>query len=234
MSKSFTPYAGESYLVIGGGTSLGEAIVNQLLSRGERQVSIFDAQPLAAEQAERFTGKVHTFIGDILVPESLSKAIKEVSYPLNPSITAHTHGMIYECSATCIIHTGMVSTPGTAEALYPTSSSQPLTTREAEAKTLEVLTEFTAIQKRVNTEGTRSVLSAILANGVAKLVYIGNADIVFDGTDRPMLTEAAAAYPPKCWYSDLEPASYGERLVLSSTGIDGLATVVLRPAMVFG
>lgn len=98
----------ESYLIIGGGTSLGETIVEQLLRRGETRVAVFDAQPLAAEQAARFGDAVRVCVGDILVPESISEAIKSVRIPhrflgilyqhLGPAVRdnvhhSHRHGL---------------------------------------------------------------------------------------------------------------------------------------------
>ncbi|KAJ7016095.1 hypothetical protein C8F04DRAFT_1203250, partial [Mycena alexandri] len=62
----------ESYLVIGGGTSLGELIVEQLLRRGRNS-------PLIAEQTARFGNNVSVYVGDILVPESIADAVKSLS-----------------------------------------------------------------------------------------------------------------------------------------------------------
>ncbi|KAJ6568021.1 hypothetical protein DFH09DRAFT_1080927 [Mycena vulgaris] len=161
----------ESYLVVGGGTLLGETIVDQLLSRGEGRISIFEAQPLAPAQAARFGDAVRVFVGDMSSPESLSEAVQSHS----------------------------------------------------------------ELHKKVNTEGTRNLLAAALDSGTAtKIVYVGNADVVFDGRDRPMLREAHAAYPPEVWFSILEPRSHGERMVFSFNGVNALRTAVIRPATTFG
>jgi NAD(P)-dependent dehydrogenase (short-subunit alcohol dehydrogenase family) len=69
---------GESYLVVGGGTPLGEAIVRLLLRRGETRISIFDALPLAAEQAAAFGDHVRVFVGEIIAPKVVSDAIQSV------------------------------------------------------------------------------------------------------------------------------------------------------------
>jgi uncharacterized protein YbjT (DUF2867 family) len=73
-----SPPTQESYLIVGGGTFLGEEIVEQLLRRGETHVSIFDAQPLATEQNTRFVPAVSVFIGNVLDPENIANAIKSV------------------------------------------------------------------------------------------------------------------------------------------------------------
>ncbi|KAJ7757394.1 hypothetical protein DFH07DRAFT_940490 [Mycena maculata] len=203
----------EAYLVIGGGTSLGENIVDQLLSRGETRVSIFDAHPLAPEQAARFGDSVRVCVGDILIPESIAEAVKS-------------------CGTTCIIHPGVVSTADTSMVLYPQGPDQPLRTPEEQAKWRKELME---LHKRVNTDGIRNVLSAALENGdVTQLVYVGDANTVFDGSDRPMLREADAPYPLKPWFSEFEARSHGERMVLSFNGVNALRTAVIRPALGYG
>ena len=68
-----------SYLVIGGGGSLGQFVVEQLLERGERRVAAYDALPLAPEQQARFGDGVRCFVGDICAQDnSLEAALKSV------------------------------------------------------------------------------------------------------------------------------------------------------------
>ncbi|KAJ7264057.1 hypothetical protein B0H12DRAFT_1180519 [Mycena haematopus] len=195
----------ESYLIVGGGTSVGEIIVDQLLRRGETRVSIFDAQPLAAEQAKRFGPAVHVYVGDVMLPQSMLSAIKS-------------------CEATCVIHVGVVSTPIGSAARYPTGLA-PQPTAE------DTLEELKALNQMVNTDGMRNVLAAALDGSVTQMVYIGNAGVTFDGRDRPMLREEDAPYPAK---GCVKPQADAERMVLSHNGLSGLRTTVLRPAMVFG
>jgi hypothetical protein len=77
---------GESYLVVGGNLPLGgEHIVDQLLRRGEKRVSIFDGEPLTAENAARFGDAVRVYVGDITSLESVSDAVKSVSACLSAS-----------------------------------------------------------------------------------------------------------------------------------------------------
>ncbi|KAJ7509002.1 hypothetical protein B0H11DRAFT_1791854 [Mycena galericulata] len=204
--------AHESYLIIGGGTSLGETIVEQLLGRGETRVSIFDAQPLATGQAARFGDSVRVFVGDILAPGSIAEALKS-------------------CATTCIIHTGMISIPITLTSLSLQTSVEPLSPREEAVK----LKELSKLHKKINTDGMRNLLAAALESGSAtQLLYVGSADILFDGHDRPLLREADAPYPVKCWDPELEGRYLGERMVLSFNGVNALRTAVIRPATIFG
>ncbi|KAJ7457556.1 hypothetical protein B0H11DRAFT_2319925 [Mycena galericulata] len=178
----------ESYLIIGGGNSLGETIVEELLGRGETRVSIFDAQPLAAEQAARFGDSVRVCVGDILAPGVIAEALK--------------------------------------------STSEELLSLRAEAVKVKELVE---LSKKINTDGMRNLLAAALESGSAtQLLYVGNPDIVFDGRDRPLLREADAPYPVKCWVTELEGRHLGERMVLSFNGVNALRTAVIRPAAMFG
>jgi len=89
--------------------------------------------------------------------------------------------------------------------------------------------------KKANIDGTRNLLAAALDSGTTtQMVYIGAADVMFNGVDRPMLREADAAYPSKCWSEVLEPRSHGERMVLSYNGVNALRTAVIRIALPFG
>ncbi|KAJ7923085.1 3-beta hydroxysteroid dehydrogenase/isomerase family-domain-containing protein [Mycena leptocephala] len=179
MSAHSAP-AQESYLVIGGGTTVGESIVAQLLRRGETRVSIFDAEPLAADQVKRFGDAVRVVVGDISVPQDIADAVKSKWW---------------------------ADLQRAAQELY----------------------------RKVNTDGMRNTLAAALENSsVTQLVYVGNAGIFFDGTDRPMLREAGAPFPEKCYDEALEPQAHAERMVLSFNGVNMLRTAVIRPAMVFG
>ncbi|KAJ7149578.1 hypothetical protein C8R46DRAFT_1008975 [Mycena filopes] len=202
----------QSYLIIGGGTAVGEQVVQQLLRRGETRVAIFDAQPLVPDVAERYGGSVRVFVGDILVPEGIAEALKS-------------------CEATCIIHTGMVMTRIAIEGRSISSSTPPSTPADDKKKSKELV----EIHKKVNTEGMRHVLAAALEHGSAmQLVYVGNADVVFNGHERPMLREADATLPAKPWDDALEGHSHGERMVLSYNGMNELRTAVIRPAGAFG
>ncbi|WWC59305.1 uncharacterized protein I303_101856 [Kwoniella dejecticola CBS 10117] len=83
----------ESYLVVGGCGFLGRHIVEQLLARGESQVSVFDIVQ------RHFDSNVTFFIGDLSKPEDVQNAL----YKSKASVVIHTaspaHGMgraIYE------------------------------------------------------------------------------------------------------------------------------------------
>ncbi|KAK7053575.1 3Beta-HSD domain-containing protein [Favolaschia claudopus] len=207
-----TQRTNESYLVVGGGTATGEAIASQLLYRGERRVSIFDGVPLAPEQTKRFgSGLNAIFVGNILELKSVVDAVKA-------------------SAATCIIHVGAITTAEASAAVYPTQRPPNLTPEQRE----KFLADHMAFHKQVNMEGTRNLLSAALEDStVTQLVYIGSADIVFNGKERPMLREVDAPYPDNCLKS-LEPQQHAERMVLSFNGVNALRTAVIRPAMPFG
>ncbi|KAJ7117086.1 hypothetical protein C8R44DRAFT_203710 [Mycena epipterygia] len=199
----------ESYLVVGGGTPLGEAIVRMLLRRGETQVSILEAQPLRAEQATQFGDTIRVFLQDICSAGAIAEVIRS-------------------CHASCVIHTGMLSTAGTTNVLYPSASPAP-----HRASSSKIVEELKAMHRRASIDGTRNIISALLENGGGALVYVGSANAVFDGTERPLLREDAVPHPLRCWIPEIEPSVRGEEMVLSSNGIQ-LATAVLRPANIFG
>ncbi|KAK7057683.1 3Beta-HSD domain-containing protein [Favolaschia claudopus] len=202
---------GESYLIVGGGTSLGEAIVRLLLCRGEARVSVFDALPLAPEQVAEFGDRVRVFVGEILAPKVVSDAIRS-------------------CEATCIISTGMVSIPPVKNIRYPSAYASPLTSTQD----VQVKEELRIVHRRTSIEGNRNLVSAIFKNSVKQLVYFGSAESMFNGTERPNLREDDVPCFPKPWIPKLEVAAVGERIVLDAHGQMGLAVAVIRPAILFG
>jgi sterol-4alpha-carboxylate 3-dehydrogenase (decarboxylating) len=82
-------------------------------------------------------------------------------------------------------------------------------------------------------EGTRTVIAAAVANKVPKLVFTSSAGIVFNGED---IVGADERLPPpeKSMDAYNESKAKAEELVLAANGKDGLLTVALRPAGIFG
>ena len=85
----------------------------------------------------------------------------------------------------------------------------------------------------VNVGGTRTMLAAARAAGVCRFVFTSSIDVVFSGA-------AIAAGDESLPYAKRYLDDYGrskadaERLVLAANGADGLATVSLRAAGIFG
>ncbi|HHH12216.1 MAG TPA: NAD-dependent epimerase/dehydratase family protein, partial [Sorangium sp.] len=86
---------------------------------------------------------------------------------------------------------------------------------------------------RVNLDGTRNVIKGCQANGVSKLVYVSSGSVVYEGKD---IQNGDESLP----YSAVSQAPYAdskiqaEKEVLAANGKDGVATVALRPHVVFG
>lgn len=70
--------AKDSYLVIGGCGFLGRHIVEQLLTRGEQAVAVFDLVQRHHDKNVQF------FTGDICDPNDLSNALQKVYMPFYP------------------------------------------------------------------------------------------------------------------------------------------------------
>lgn len=85
----------------------------------------------------------------------------------------------------------------------------------------------------VNVGGTRALLAAARAGGVARFVFTSSIDVVFSGA-------AIAAGDEALPYADRYLDDYGrtkaeaERLVLAADGLDGMHTVALRAAGIYG
>ncbi|KAJ7452854.1 3-beta hydroxysteroid dehydrogenase/isomerase family-domain-containing protein [Mycena latifolia] len=192
------------YLILGG-TIIGRYVANLLAQRGETRIAIFDAIAPTAEQASQLVHNVQILVGDILDSGVVSDTIKSFG-------------------ATCIIHTA------TPMPHFSTSAWESMT---ATAKA-QAMAQARQMQEKVNIDTTRHLLDASLAHGVKKLVYMSKADVVFDGAERPMLTERAAVIPKVLWDNSLEFKVQGERLVLRADGAGDLRTAVIRPAEPFG
>ncbi|WVQ76061.1 hypothetical protein IAR50_005698 [Cryptococcus sp. DSM 104548] len=90
---SLSPPTHESYLVVGGCGFLGRHIVEQLLARGESQVSVFDIVQ------RHFDSNVTFFIGDLSKPEDVENALIKSQATVIIDTASPTHGLgraIYE------------------------------------------------------------------------------------------------------------------------------------------
>ncbi len=83
-----------------------------------------------------------------------------------------------------------------------------------------------------NVLGTRNVVDACRAAGVAKLVFTSSPSVVFDGRDH---VDASNDLPYPKSYESHYPATKAEaeKLVLAANGA-GLATIALRPHLIYG
>lgn len=90
-----------------------------------------------------------------------------------------------------------------------------------------------ALYWKVNVDGTRAVIAAAQENKVPKLVYTSSAGVVFKGQDLINVDERLP-YPDKPLDAYNESKAKAEELVIAANGVDGLLTVALRPAGIFG
>ena len=85
----------------------------------------------------------------------------------------------------------------------------------------------------INTIGTDNVLAGCWAHHVPKLVYTSSPSVIYDGSDHQNADESLG-YPPRylCHYP--RSKALAEQAVLAATGTAGLATVALRPHLIWG
>jgi sterol-4alpha-carboxylate 3-dehydrogenase (decarboxylating) len=86
---------------------------------------------------------------------------------------------------------------------------------------------------KVNVEGTRNVIEAAKGTGVRKLIYYSSSGVVFDGHDI-VNGDESLPYPKKHLDAYTESRALAEQLVLGANDAQGLRTVCIRPAGVFG
>jgi 2-alkyl-3-oxoalkanoate reductase len=84
-----------------------------------------------------------------------------------------------------------------------------------------------------NTLGTRHVLDACRKHQVARLIYTSSPSVIYDGADHLNVDES---YPYASRYLCHYPHSkaLAEQEVVAANGRDGLATVSLRPHLIWG
>ena len=82
-------------------------------------------------------------------------------------------------------------------------------------------------------DGTKAVIAAAQENKIPKLVYTSSAGVVFNGQDLINVDERMP-FPEKPLDAYNESKAKAEDLVLAANGADGLLTVALRPAGIFG
>jgi len=84
-----------------------------------------------------------------------------------------------------------------------------------------------------NVVGTRNVLQACRHCGVEQLVYTSSPSVTFDGKDSLGVDESKA-YPEYFLNFYSETKARAEQMVLQANGVSGLATVSLRPHLIWG
>ncbi|MSR56168.1 MAG: NAD-dependent epimerase/dehydratase family protein [Planctomycetaceae bacterium] len=85
----------------------------------------------------------------------------------------------------------------------------------------------------INTQGTLNVLAGCRAQRVPRLVYTSSPSVIYDGRDHCGADESLP-YPSRylCHYPHSK--ALAEQAVLAANGQDGLATVALRPHLIWG
>ncbi len=84
----------------------------------------------------------------------------------------------------------------------------------------------------INVEGTRNVINACRANGIAKLVYTSSPSVVF-GRDELCGVDESQPYPTRYLAAYPETKAAAELIVLAANDTS-LATVALRPHLIWG
>ena len=85
---------------------------------------------------------------------------------------------------------------------------------------------------RANVLGTENVIAACRSAGVGKLVYTSSPSVTFDGKDQPGVDESEP-YPTRYLAAYPKTKAIAEQRVLEENQ-DGLATVSLRPHLIWG
>ena len=85
----------------------------------------------------------------------------------------------------------------------------------------------------IDVQGTENIILACYENNVKKLIYTSSPSVVFGKSDMENIDEETL-YPDKylCHYPKTK--AMAEKLVMAANGIRGLATVCIRPHLIWG
>ncbi|GAA5974446.1 hypothetical protein JCM11641_003219 [Rhodosporidiobolus odoratus] len=87
--------------------------------------------------------------------------------------------------------------------------------------------------EKVNVQGTKTVVDACVQEGVKKLVFTSSAGTVYNGTDLVNVDERLP-FPEEVLDPYNVTKAKAEKIVLDANGKNGLLTIALRPAGIFG
>jgi len=85
----------------------------------------------------------------------------------------------------------------------------------------------------INVLGTRNIIEGCKRRGVPKLIYTSSPSVVFDMKDECGITEKTP-YPKKFFNIYSQTKAEAEKMVLNSSGRDGLFATALRPHLIWG
>ncbi len=86
---------------------------------------------------------------------------------------------------------------------------------------------------RSNVQGTVNVLDGCREAGVGKLIYTSSPSVTFDGEDH-LGADERLPYPRKFLNAYSQTKAMAEKIVLKANGEHGVATVALRPHIIWG
>lgn len=149
---------------------------------------------------------VQFFTGDICDSNDLSNALQKVFMPSYPDL-GQCGLKLCQTRATCIIHTAS-----------PMHGAKP------------------EVFFKVNVEGTKTIIAAAVANNVSKLVFTSTAGVTFSGHEDMIDIDERLPYVTKETAHDTYnyTKALAEKLVLQANTREGLHTVAIRPAGIFG
>ena len=90
-----------------------------------------------------------------------------------------------------------------------------------------------SLYENINTHGTRTLLSAAANAGAARFVYTSSPSVIFDGSDMVDADESRP-YPDRFLCGYPRSKALAEAAVLAANGEQDLATVALRPHLIWG
>ena len=85
----------------------------------------------------------------------------------------------------------------------------------------------------INVLGTRNIVEGCKRRGVPKLIYTSSPSVVFDMKDECGITEKTP-YPERFYNIYSSTKALAEKLVLNSSGRDGLLACAIRPHLIWG
>ncbi|KAF8316701.1 C-3 sterol dehydrogenase [Cantharellus anzutake] len=160
------------------------------------------------------------FLGRYIVEALLARGDKNVA--VFDVVQRHFDVTFYNGDLTNEVEVGNAIRKSAATCIFHTATPSPT-----------AINQNQDIFYKVNVLGTRTIIAAAAAHGVPKLVYTSSAGNVYNMTDLIGVDERLPI-PEQQLDAYNKSKAQAEALVLEANGKEGLHTVALRPAGIFG
>lgn len=223
-----TPKSLGTVLVVGGCGFLGANVVDQLLNFPSEDAQQSSTQPNAPSALKKYTTDSLVVTAQTIFPSLRTR------YPSYSPTGTTVHALDLRCAHNrhkgCTYHEADLTDPTALKKVFDQVKPEIVINTASPA-----WTSGKAILKKVNIEGTNTLIKAAQNAGVKCFIHTSSSSVVHD--THSDLIYANENYPyffpnPKEFYSETKVIS--EKAVLQANGEAGMLTCAVRPAGIIG